>query len=552
MDRKVPYSGRSETNLSVGRSSVLKVPHWFQKEAVEAQFKYWAEGGKAGLIALPTGTGKGLVIALLNYYVMQQWPDTRILNLTHVHTLISQNFEELIELWPTAPAGICSSGLGRLDHNHPILLGGVQTVVNRLGSLGRRDLVLIDEAHLLSPKAETSYQKVISGLRATQPALRISGLSATIWRLGQGLLTEDGIFTDVVYDMTSFKNFNRLLKEDYLVPLIPKRTHTEIDLTGVHVDGYKYNERELDAASNTRDLNERCCAEMIEMAHDRQSWLTFCASIDHAEKVNAILRRSGIDSDVVHSKKGKEHNDRTIQRWKEGKLRSIVNKDMLTTGVNNPRCDFIACLRGLVSSSLWVQLLGRGTRTRSQGDKANCLVADFAGNTKRLGPINDPVIPRKPGKGNRPSSVPIRICESCGTYNHASARVCTNCGTEFPVNTRLGDSASEADLIKSDTPEIHPFTVRQVVYNLHRGKDKPSLKVDYHVGDGRRKFQEFVCFEHEGFAGKKARDWWRSRSIKTPPTTVGEALDNCDSLRVPKLLYVHVNTRYPEIKKVEF
>ncbi len=56
---------------------------------------------------------------------------------------------------------------------------------------------------------------------------------------------------------------------------------------------------------------------------------------------------------------------------------------MLTTGFDLPRLDTIICLRPTLSSSLWVQILGRGTRL-SQGKK-DCLVLDFAGNFLRLG-----------------------------------------------------------------------------------------------------------------------------------------------------------------------
>ena len=42
--------------------------------------------------------------------VLAQWPDERIIILTHVRELISQNFAELIRLWPEAPAGSTAPG----------------------------------------------------------------------------------------------------------------------------------------------------------------------------------------------------------------------------------------------------------------------------------------------------------------------------------------------------------------------------------------------------------------------------------------------------------
>lgn len=539
---------------SVGLPNMPKTPHWFQAEAVQSLYDYFEHKSGNPLILLPTGTGKSFVIALWICSVLQQWQGQRIAVLTHVHTLIQQNYDELIEMWPLAPAGICSAGLGKFDSALPIVFGGVQSVVSRVPLLGWRDLVLIDEAHLLSPKAETMYQKVIKELLEINPHLKVVGLSASGWRLGQGRLVEDGIFTDVAYDMCSYTKFNLLLEQGFLCPLIPKRTGTEYDLSNVKIDGYKYNERELDAATNQDALNIAVSREMCELAYDRKSWLVFCASIDHAENINNILRQLGIDSDVAHSKRGSKHNDDVIKRWKAGELRVAVNKDMLTTGVNNPRCDFIGVLRGLVSSALWVQMLGRGTRVAPF--KSNCLAADFAGNTKRLGPINDPMIPQK--RGVRKGSVPVRICDRCGIYNHASARVCIGCGLEFPFNSRLVEEASEAALIRSDTPEIVSYLVHHVVYRKHeKVSSPPSLRIDYHVGaKGFQKFSDWISIEHpERIVRKRARDWWRGRQkdwLASPPESTAEALARTEELRLPQQILVQVNSKYPKVTEVKF
>jgi DNA repair protein RadD len=534
----------------------MKTLYYYQQEAIQAVWNYY-ESGKAGnvVIALPTGTGKGTVIAELIRRVMTTYRGQRILSLTHVKTLIGQNYDDLLEQWPTAPAGIYSAGLRRKDAVLPIVFGGVQSVVNAVERFGHRDLVIIDEAHLISPKAETTYQKVLASLKEINPHLKVIGLSATPYRLGQGLLTEDGIFDDVVYDMTTLDGFNKLLEEGYLLPPIPKRTLTELDLSEVHIQAGEFNQSELEAASNKPDVNLKICKEMCEMAYARRSWLVFTSSIKHADDINAILRMFGVDSEVVHSEKGNEHNDKAIKRWKAGQLRCIVNKDMLTTGVNNRACDFIAALRGTTSASLWVQMLGRGTRTSPETGKVNCLVADFAGNTRRLGPINDPVIPSKPGKRTGPpGQAPIRICDECGVYNHANARICISCGFEFPLNSKLKPFASEAELVRTQAPVIENFDVNHVVYHRHqKAQNPPVIRVSYHCGRlGLTKFDEWVMLEHKGFPRKKARDWWRARFAGEPPESTDEALQVVAKLRVPRKIRVWTNRTYPDIMGVEF
>jgi DNA repair protein RadD len=231
-----------------------------------------------------------------------------------------------------------------------------------------------------------------------------------------------------------------------------------------------------------------------------------------------------------------------------------------TTGFDHPPIDLIGMLRATASPGLWVQMLGRGTRPFA-GDaifprKHNCLVLDFAGNTRRLGPINDPVIPRKPGKGG--GDAPVRICDNCGAYNHAKARNCCNCGIEFSFNTKLLRTAATDELLRSDAPVVERYTVNRVLYNLHEKRDKvtgvllspPTIRVSYICG--LHMFNEYVCLEHGGLAGKKARDWWRQRHGTEPPTMTYEALRHTQEFRTPATIRVHVNKKYPEVLGYEF
>ena len=83
----------------------------YQEEAIESTLKYFQEEEGNPLIVLPTGTGKSVVIADFCKRILTQWPDTKILVITHVRELIRQNYEELKGFWPEAPAGINSAGL---------------------------------------------------------------------------------------------------------------------------------------------------------------------------------------------------------------------------------------------------------------------------------------------------------------------------------------------------------------------------------------------------------------------------------------------------------
>ena len=94
----------------------------------------------------------------------------------------------------------------------------------------------------------------------------------------------------------------------------------------------------------------------------------------------------GIPTGLVHSKMEFDR-DTEIQKFKEGHYKAVVNVNVLTTGFDDPEIDLIALLRPTQSPVIHVQTIGRGLRI-SEGKK-HCMILDFAGNTKRLGPIND-------------------------------------------------------------------------------------------------------------------------------------------------------------------
>lgn len=534
---------------------------WYQEESIEALLNYSYE--KNPLLALPTGTGKSVVIAEFIKRALMAYPTTRVLMLTHVSELVKQNADKLKSVWSNAPLGIYSAGLQSKMAGLPITFGSMQSVWNYIRKqteqgrphFGKIDLLVVDEAHLISDKDETTYRRIIKALYDINPYVKVIGLTATPYRMKSGMLTEqeNGIFGEVIYDLTRPDMFIRLINEGYLSPLIPKRTSVEIDVSNLSMVGDDYNKKQLEEVSDKDEITFNAVREIVEcgIAQNRKSWIIFCTSVQHCEHVNAMLLSLGIESAVCHSKLPDKENNAIIEQFKKGRLTCLVNNNKLTTGFDNPKIDLIGMLRPTQSVGLWVQMLGRGTRPYP--NKENCLVLDFAGNTKRLGCINDPHIPSKRKKGGGGLGVaPVKVCKECSCYNHAKARYCEVCGAEFTFENNLFGTASNLELIKDTSPQYELIPVDQVIYNEHKSANggTPTLCVTYVCG--LSKFQEFVCFEHTGYARKRAEMWWGQRTSEDCPDRVYEVLGKADSLKKPSMITVHVNKKYPEIKSVTF
>ncbi len=548
----------------------------YQTESVRSVWSYFQNGGTGNpLIALPTGTGKSLVIAAFAQSVFHYFPNQRIIMLTHVKELIEQNFNKMMTMWPTAPAGVYSAGLKRRDLYNSITFAGIGSVAKRANQFGHIDLIIIDEAHLVSPSQSTMYQKFINELLKFNPHVKVIGLTATPYRLGHGELTEDGgLFTDICIDLTTMEAFNRFISEGYIVSLIPKRTDLVLDVDGVHKRGGEFIASQLQLAVDQTEITEAACREAMELGHDRGSWLVFATGVEHAVHTAEILNHIGVPALVVHGgnkdyKITNQERDDAIARFKSGEVRALVNNNVLTTGFDHPPIDMIVMLRPTSSPGLWVQMLGRGTRpwyaegydlstiegrlaAIEASPKKNCLVLDFGGNTKRLGPINDPVIPGRKGKGT--GEAPVKICEAinnegkiCNSWVHASLRICPYCANEFPLHVKIKETAGTDELIKGDLPVVKVFKVDHITYSVHNKQGRPpSMKVSYYCG--LKLLQEFVCFEHEGFAARKAKSWWKERSQSDVPQSTTHALEIVtNAVSAATHLRVWTNKKYPEI-----
>lgn len=535
---------------------------FYQQECVDSIFEYFNENSGNPLCCLPTGTGKSVIIAAFIKAVIESYQYEKIIMLTHVGELVKQNFEKLESLCPTVSSGIHCSELKRKDSRNQIIYGTIQSVAATLKSkgniFGHFSLMLVDEAHMIDDKETSMYNFAISMFKEVNPNLKVIGFTATPYRMRSGRLNEGGLFTDICYDITQTDKFNKLIELGFLARLIPKPTKLKLDLSEVKMRMGDYNQTQVDGLVDNYETTYAAIQELLYYGDDYKSWLIFANSIKHAEHINEVLNANGILSDVSHSKMGNSHNKEVIDRFKSGELRALVNKDKLTTGFDHPNIDLIAVFRPTMSVGLWVQMLGRGTRPIEGKD--HCLVLDFAGNTERLGPINNPVIPEKREKGD--GSCPVKICPSCNTYQHTSVRQCELCGFDFPFNfeNKLENRSSNLKLIDDGIKEpdvIEEFNIDNVYYEKHEKRRRngtlispPSLKVTYVCGD--KSFNEWVCLENSGYAGDKAKKWWFERNLEKAPVSVDAAIDKTYSLRKPKKLFVKTNSKYPEVKNYVF
>jgi DNA repair protein RadD len=480
-------------------------PRDYQQDAIDSALQWFRDGKDKPLIVLPTGTGKSIVIAEICRRIVQNHPSTRIVMGVHVKELVQQNFDKLMALWPSAPAGIYSAGLGLKQHRSQILFGNIQSMYRNAAKIGHVDLFIPDEGHLIPRKGEGMWRTFENDLRSVNPNMRKLGMTATPYRLDSGLILggEDPQFNGVCYEYSVAD----AIKDGWLSEIISAPVSTHLKTEGVKKRGSEFVAGDLERAVDLDHLTAACCDEIINIGEDRKSWLIFAAGNSHAKNIHEYLQSKGFAGYVVTQETGKEERSLAISQLTDGQCRYIVNNQILTTGFDCPRLDLIACLRPTQSAGLWVQMLGRGMRL-FQG-KQNCILLDFGRNLDRHGPIDKisgSAYVEKEGGGE----APIKNCDKCFAVVHAAVTVCPDCGYNFPARdvslTKKASTEAVFSFQKSEPIEAEVLTM-DVSRNRGRFGKPDTLRVSYSTLAGE--VNEFICFDHpEGsFPYTKAMKW---------------------------------------------
>jgi DNA repair protein RadD len=548
----------------------------YQRQAIDALTSYWVEGGGNGLIDMATGLGKSVVVATICKEIMQSYPGMRLLTLVDSKELVGQNYKALLRAWPEAPVGVYAAGLGRRDAHNPLTFASIQSVYKRAKELGPRDLILVDEAHMIPPEGEGMYRTLLDGLKDRVPDLRVGGLSATCFRLKGGRLDGPGnLFDDTVYSYGLGKGID----DGWLVPLVSRNGSSEIDVSSVSRRGTEFVPGALNhAAEEQDDVVRAAVADMKARAHDRKSWLIFACGVKHANRVADVLKSEGVNASAVSG--DSPNRDQLIEDFKCGRLDALCNADLLTKGFDAPRVDLIAMLRPTLSPGLLIQIVGRGTRpvwpagfdendpahtsddrrtAIASSAKPDCLVLDYAGNFRRHGPVDTISAPDPKRRGAstqvRPDDIRAKECPTCKSLAALNAQTCAFCGHEWTLDKARHDAeADDVAILSRDLRNQPPEEIAVVTWMARRhvkAGSPDSLRVTYSAG--LMSYPEWVLLGHKGPGRYRAEKWWVAHGGRLPvPDTIEDALVRWSELSQPAFIGIQKNGKWWNIVSRRF
>ena len=239
-------------------------PRYYQQGAHDAFWDYLNNETGNPLIVIPTGGGKSLIIAMTIRTALSF--GARVLVLQHRKELVTQNLEKVNLLLPGCEVGIHSASLGERAVENDVIGCGIQSVHTKAHLFGARDLVLIDEVHLVG-KAEGMYGRFLKDLQDINPGLRVGGLTATPYRTGEGpICGTHKTFQRICYEVQT----GDLIKEGFLCPLTNELKVTQVDSSSIRMNANDFVQSAVEQAFRDDSNTSRACQEIVTACYDRK------------------------------------------------------------------------------------------------------------------------------------------------------------------------------------------------------------------------------------------------------------------------------------------
>jgi len=359
----------------------------YQKAAAEAAINaFKGKSSKNGLLILPTGAGKSLVIAEIAFRLNEP-----ILVFCPSKEIVVQNYEKMCSygVWD---CGVYSASVGMKNINK-ITFATIGSVMNHLKDFDGFQYIMVDEAHGVNAKGGM-YEQFIHARKDRQ----VIGLTATPYRLGKGFegtsmlkfltRTRPRIFEKVLY----YCQISELLNKGYLADL-QYFDLTTIDLKRVKSNstGADFDEKSLKAEYERSGFYDKLTITTLRVlkpksGKPRNGVLVFTRFTKEADELVEKLKSKGIKAAIVTGETPKGERDQVLNDFKAKKIQVVANVGVLTTGFDFPALDTVILARPTKSLALFYQMVGRAIRPFKGKDG---WVIDLGGSYKMFGKASD-------------------------------------------------------------------------------------------------------------------------------------------------------------------
>ena len=389
----------------------VKEPRYYQRTAINRSVAAILSGDKRLLLTMATGTGKTFVSMQIIWKLWRSgWQpgrNPRILYLADRNILIDQPIER--EFKPAFGTG----------DNTPIwkLQGGEAkagreiyfALYQQLADSGEDpngvfrefapdffDLVIVDECHRGSARAESSWRAI---LEYFSPAAQL-GMTATPKR--DETVDSYEYFGDPLYEYSLAQGID----DGFLAPYRVRRvvlspdahgwapSAGQLDLFGNEIPDDLYTTKDFERVVSLLTRTDAAAKHLTEYLRRTDRWaktIVFCVDQEHADQMRRALHNANNDLTRQHPNYvvrivsdeggiGKGHLSDFADTEKNVPVIATTS-EMLSTGVDLPTVRNIVLFRPVGSMPMFKQMIGRGTRLFPDEGKLSFDIIDYSGAT---------------------------------------------------------------------------------------------------------------------------------------------------------------------------
>ena len=367
------------------------VPNSMQKRVLQKLKETRINGNKKGLVISATGTGKTYLAAMdiKQFFEINSNTENKLFKIndkksktSNIKFLFIAHREELLENAINVFSKILKidknefgriyGGLKEIDKS--IIFASIQSLRNCYNEFKPSffDYIIVDEFH---HSMSDSYLKTLSYFN---PKFLL-GLTATPKRMdGKDILS----LCD--YNVVDEIGIKEALEEDLIVPFhyFGVNDYT-INYDNIPYKNGKYNEKILleNLLLNTR--TDYIVEKINKFGFDGNelSAVAFCQNIEHAFFMKEEFSKKGYKSAVITANTSSNERSEILEKFKNKKIEILCVVDILNEGIDIPTINLLLFLRPTMSSTIFIQQIGRGLRKAKNKDFVT--IIDFIGNHKK-------------------------------------------------------------------------------------------------------------------------------------------------------------------------
>lgn len=413
-----------------------KTPRYYQRVAINRTIEAIAQGKNRLLLVMATGTGKTYTAFQIIYRLMESGSKKKILYLADRNILIDQTMQQDFKPFKKIMTKVENRNL---DSSYELYMSLYQQLAGDHNEEPFRqfkptffDFIVVDECHRGSAREESRWRKILDYFKT---AIHL-GMTATP-KKEDDINTFDYFGGNPIYTYSLKEGIDDGFLAPYKVirPLINvddswRPTKGMLDENGEEIEDREYNVKDYDKNIILKDRTEKVAKRITKWLKENgrmSKVIVFCVGVNHADRMRQEL--GNLNSDL------KAQDDRYVMRItgddNEGKkqLEYFIDEDskypviattskLMSTGVDCKTVKLIVLDNNINSITEFKQIIGRGTRLKTDKGKWYFTIMDFRGNSRLF---TDPAFDGEPEEiiddcplcNQYPCICP---CKECGKY----------------------------------------------------------------------------------------------------------------------------------------